>query len=173
MFKGQKIFLRGIEIDDLSFLSRMENNPGNWLVSGTLIPFSFSSLKEYILSVRDLPTDKQVRLMVCENEHGNPVGAVDFFEYDPAHRRAGIGILISKEHRQKGFATEALNLSIDYAFDFLNLHQLWANILKNNEQSIRLFTNCGFDLSGVKKQWVINEGKWLDEGFYQLINPKA
>ena len=154
MFKGQKIYLRGIELDDLSFLGIIENNPENWHVSGTLIPFSDSSLKDYILSVRDLPADKQVRLIICQNKNNQPVGAVDLFEYDPVHRRTGIGILIGEKQRKKGFASEALTLSIDYAFNFLNLHQLWANILQNNSHSILLFENCGFTNSGKKKNGV-------------------
>ena len=172
MFKGRKIYLRGIELDDISFLTLIENNPENWQVSGTLIPFSDSSLKDYIISIRDLPSDKQVRFIICQNNTDLPIGAVDFFEYDPVHRRAGIGILIRKEQRQKGLATEALKLSVDYAFGFLNLHQLWANILQNNNSSIQLFEKSGFSLSGIKKGWNLNDGKWLDEGFYQLFNPK-
>ena len=171
MFKGDHIYLRGIELDDISFLTMMENNPANWQVSGTLIPFSDSSLKDYIISVRDLPSDKQIRFIICLNGSDLAIGAVDLFEYDPVHRRAGIGILINTEYRSKGYAAEALGLSIDYAFNFLNLHQLWANILQNNQQSIRLFKNKGFELSGLKKEWSLNQGNWIGEGFYQLINP--
>jgi len=173
MFKGRNIYLRGIELDDITTLTLIENNPENWHVSGTLIPFSDSSLKDYILSVRDLPTDKQVRFIICQNENNQPVGAVDLFEYDPVHRRAGIGVLIGEGQRKKGFASEALNLTIAYAFNFLNLHQLWANILETNNLSIRLFKNSGFELSGIKKEWNLHEGKWQDEGFYQIFNPKA
>jgi diamine N-acetyltransferase len=172
MFKGQKIYLRGIETDDLTLLTQIENNPSNWLVSGTLIPFTDSSLKKYILSDHDLPTDKQVRFIICENITNLPVGFADLFDFDPIHRRAGVGILIKERHRKKGIATEGLNLLIDYAFNFLNLHQLWANILQNNIQSIRLFKNSGFELSGIKKEWNLNKGKWHDQGFYQLLNPK-
>lgn len=171
MLKGQHIYLRGIEIDDLSFLTITENNPDNWKVSGTLIPFSDSSLKEYIRSARDLPADKQVRYIICENESNKSVGAIDLFDYDPVHRRAGVGILILENERNKGFASEALEILIDYGFNFLNLHQLWANINQQNSESIRLFKKNSFELSGVKKDWNLFNGEWKDEGFYQLFNP--
>jgi len=172
MLKGQNIYLRGIEIDDLPFLKITENNPENWQISGTLIPFSDSSLKEYILSARDLPTDRQVRFIISKNESTEPIGAVDLFDYDSLHRKAGVGILINKDERKKGFATEALKIIIDYAFNFLNLHHVWANILKHNTQSVKLFKSNGFELSGVKKDWILYDGEWLDEGFYQLFNPR-
>ena len=172
MLKGQHIYLRGIEISDQPFLATIENNPENWKVSGTLIPFSESSLKDYILSARDLPSDKQVRYIICNNDSDNPIGAVDLFDYDPIHKRAGVGIIILAEERQKGFATEALKIIIEYGFNFLNLHLIWANILQNNTQSIKLFKSNGFKLSGVKKEWNLYGGEWLDEGFYQLFNPR-
>jgi diamine N-acetyltransferase len=172
MLKGQHIYLRGIEIDDLSFLSDIENNPDNWIISDTLIPFSDSSLKAYILSSRDLTSDKQVRFIVCKNESDKPIGAVDIFEYDPVHRKAGVGILINEDERKKGFANQALKIIIEYAFNFLSLHQLWANIQQANTQSVKLFKSNGFELSGVKKEWNLYDGKWLDEGFYQLFNPR-
>ena len=158
MLKGQHIYLRGIDIDDLSFLTITENNPDNWKVSGTLIPFSNSSLKDYILSDRDLPTDKQVRYIICINENNKPIGAVDLFDYDPVHRKAGVVILILNDERKKGFASEALKIIIDYAFNFLNLHQLWANIHQQNSESIRLFKKNGFELSVLKKDWNIFNG---------------
>ena len=172
MLKGQHIYLRGIEIDDLPFLAITENNPENWKVSGTLIPFSDSSLKDYILSARDLPSDKQVRFIICKNENDKPVGAVDLFDYDPVHRKAGVGILILADERKKGFASQALKIIIDYGFNFLNLHQIWANIHQQNSQSIKLFINNGFELSGVKKDWNLYNGEWQDEGFYQVFNAK-
>ena len=172
MLKGQHIYLRGIGVDDLSFLKTIENDPENWKVSGTLIPFSDSSLKDYILSARDLPSDKQVRYIICNNEDNNPIGVVDLFDYDPVHRRAGVGILILADDRKKGFASEALNIIIDYGFNFLNLHLIWANIHQHNIKSIKLFKNNGFELSGVKKDWNIFDGEWQDEGFYQLFNAK-
>ena len=171
MLKGQHIYLRGIEIDDLSFLKTIENDPENWKVSGTLIPFSDSSLKDYILSARDLPSDKQVRYLICNNENDKPIGAVDLFDYDPVNRRAGMGILILEEERKKGFASEALKIIIDYGFNFLNLRQIWANINHQNSESIKLFKNLGFELSGVKKDWNLFDGEWQDEDFYQLFNP--
>jgi diamine N-acetyltransferase len=172
MLKGQHIYLRGIEIGDLSFLSDIENNPDNWIISDTLIPFSDSSLKAYILSSRDLTSDKQVRFIVCKNESDTPIGAVDLFNYDSVHRKAGVGILIKEDERKNGFASQALKIIIEYAFDFLNLHHIWANILQNNSHSIKLFKSNGFELSGVKKEWNLYEGEWLDEGFYQLFNPR-
>ena len=83
------------------------------------------------------------------------VGAIDLFDFEPFHQRAGVGILIAnKEHREKGMATEALAILIGYAFKTLRLHQLYCSIATNNEPSINLFTKAGFILIGEKKDWL-------------------
>jgi diamine N-acetyltransferase len=63
-----------------------------------------------------------------------------------------------------------LDLLIQYAFTKLNLHQLYANIDLENEASLALFTNFGFQNIGVKKQWNLIKGRYKDEALFQLIN---
>ena len=59
---------------------------------------------------------------------------------------------------------------MEYAFDNLNLHQLYANIGTDNVASIALFTKFGFEKIGVKKDWTLVKGKYKDEAIFQLIN---
>ena len=170
MLEGKRIYLRGVEIDDLNFIEKIENNPENWLISGTLIPFSRKSLEEYILSIRNLANDKQSRWIICTNDSDISIGAIDLFEYEQTHRRAGMGIIIEKEYRMGGLASEAISLLNDYAFSFLNLTQLWANILDDNLASQGLFEKMGFIRTATKKRWFLKDGKWHDEHLYQLEN---
>jgi len=99
------------------------------------------------------------------------IGAIDLFDFDPVHLRAGVGILIQEEFRKKGYASEALSLLIRYSFSILGLHQLYTNITPNNKASIRLFEKNGFIKCGIKKHWLNEGGKWLDELMFQLLIP--
>lgn len=94
---------------------------------------------------------------------------IDLFDFNPQHKRAGIGILIHPDFQKKGFASEALSLLIGYAFAHLDLHQLYANITTDNSKSISLFTKHKFEKVGVKKDWILTEGKFKDEISFQLI----
>ena len=91
------------------------------------------------------------------------------FDFNPQHKRAGIGILIHPDFQKNGFAFEALSILIDYAFKYLNVHQLYANITANNSKSISLFTKHKFKKAGIKKDWILSEGKFKDEILFQLI----
>ena len=113
-------------------------------------------MEQFIMnSQHDIYADRQLRLMIRSGEcftTGNlDIGRIDLFDFDPLNRRAGVGIFIVPEEREKGYAAEALELLIRYCFEILQLHQLYCNITSGNDKSIRLFTNAGFVQCGIKK----------------------
>lgn len=171
MLKGQNIYLRTIEPNDAALMLKWENNPENWAVSNTLVPFSEHLILQYVNSAQDIFETKQLRFIICLSQTDAPIGTIDLFEYDPLHRRAGIGVLIDEvTERNKGFANEALQLMINYGFNKLDLHQLFCNIFESNQHSIKLFEKNGFVKTGAKKDWVRLNKSWETELFYQLIN---
>jgi diamine N-acetyltransferase len=165
-----KIRFRALEPDDIDLLYEWENNTEVWQVSNTYEPFSKYVLAKYIKeSHRDIYESKEVRLII-ETINGKPVGAIDLFDFDPFHFRAGVGILIhNEEDRKLGYATDALQLLCIYAANNLRLHQLFANIAEDNLPSIQLFTKNGFNLAGTKKDWCRTTDGWKAELMFQKI----
>jgi len=167
--KGEHIYLRALELCDLDFLYTIENNIALWEISGTLVPYSKKVLQLYLdNSHRDIYDVKQLRLCICNLEH-HTIGLIDIFDFDPKNLRAGIGIVVSQNARNKGAGGEALDLLLDYTFKTLNLHQLYANITEDNTTSINLFKKKGFKSVGVKKDWIFAEGKFKNEILFQKI----
>jgi len=171
--RSENLQLRALEPEDIDILYDWENNTSVWHLSGTLAPFSRFALEQYILNAgEDIFTSKQLRLMI--DLHSIPeyqtIGCVDLFDFDPQHLRAGIGIMIVDDYRGKGYASEALDMVIEYAFGRLQLHQLYANVLKNNEASLGLFKRKHFQEIGVKKEWIRTNDSWMDEILLQRLN---
>ncbi|MDB9830587.1 MAG: GNAT family N-acetyltransferase [Polaribacter sp.] len=163
--------LRAIEPEDLEFLFEIENNEAIWEVSHTQVPFSKYVLKQYLENAHlDIFETKQLRLLIEEKNTKNRMGMVDLFDFNPQHRRAGIGILVHPKFQKKGVASIALEMIIRYAFSQLNLHQLYANIITNNKQSISLFKKNNFVMVGEKKDWILSNGAFKNEFLFQLIN---
>ena len=173
---GENIKLRAIEPADLDFIYKWENDPENWLVSNTSVPFSKHVLKKYIENAHlDIYEARQLRLMISLlDQQGNDldvIGTIDLFDFDPFHRRAGVGILIAKkESRKKGLASEALSILIDYAFETLHLHQLYCNIAVKNAPSLKLFRKFGFSEIGVQKEWLRQNNSWVDVVLLQKLS---
>ena len=165
--KSDKIFLRAVEPTDLDLLLTWENNPEYWRVSNTLTPFSKELLEQYVYAAQDIYAVKQIRLMIGETSSGKAVGAVDLFDFEPRHQRAGVGILIDAEFRRKGCAHDALLLVKNYALNVVGIRNLFATILADNPASIALFEKAGFEKVGHRKNWFHDGKNWIDEYMYQ------
>lgn len=170
--KGNTIYLRALEPEDLEFVYAIENNESIWNVSNTQTPYSRFLIRQYLENAhQDIYEAKQLRLAICMNDTFEAIGLIDLFNFDPNNNRAGVGIVISNDAmRNSGIGSEALQLIINYAFNQLQLHQLYANIGSKNEISISLFTKFGFQKIGIKKDWNKIQNLYEDEFFYQLIN---
>lgn len=171
-FQGDHIYLRALERSDLEFLYVLENTTEVWEISGTLVPYSKTVLKLYLEhAMKDIHEVKQLRLVICAQGSDEAVGSLDLFDYDPVHRRAGLGIVIARtEDRGRGWGGEAISLMLDYAFGTLEMKQVYANILAGNDASKYLFEKLGFTAVGIKKDWIRFNGTFKDEILYQKIN---
>lgn len=170
--KGENIYLRALEPNDLEFVYAMENDESIWEVSNTQTPYSRFLVRQYLENAQqDIYEAKQLRLAICQDQDFPAIGLIDLFEFDPKNNRAGVGIVIQKgENRNQNIGSEALELLMKYAFHNLNLHQLYANISVENVASIALFTKFGFEKIGIKKDWILLNNHYQDEAMFQLIN---
>lgn len=174
---GPNLLLRAPEPSDIDIIFSWENDMKIWHLGNTLAPYSRFAIEQFVLNTdNDIFASKQMRLMIDyhSSEKGTTtIGSIDLFDFDPFHKRAGIGILIDESARRKGFASEALKLLIEYCFKTLDLHQLYCNIEQSNSESIGLFQKSGFVHCGTKKEWLFRNSKWNDELIFQLINVKT
>lgn len=159
--------LRAIEPEDLDVLYRIENDVELWDVSTSNVPYSKFLLHDYVArSVGDIYTDKQVRLMV-ENNEGEIVGIVDLVNFDASNRKAEVGIVIENSHRRKGYANDSLRQLSRYASDRLHLHQLYAYVDACNEASRALFQKANYSCSAELKDWLYNGQEYRSALLFQ------
>lgn len=173
--KSGNIALRAAEPSDLGIMYVFENNMDVWLYSETTRPYSSYTLSEYIKTAHDdIYATKQLRLVIELTDSDGVrkvIGFVDIYDFDPTHRRAGVGILIGdKDEREKGYATISLNMVIQYAFQVLNLRQLYCFIEESNINSIKLFSHSGFKTCGQLEDWLLSVGTWKSVKMMQLIS---
>jgi diamine N-acetyltransferase len=169
--KGEHIFLRALEPEDLEFIHGIENDESLWELSNTITPYSKFLIKQYLEhSHKDIFEVKQLRLVISNYEN-KPLGMIDLFDFDFKNSRAGVGILVKESNNRKlGYGREALQLLIKYSFSHLGLHQLYCNISEDNDASIKLFSSQGFKKIGLKKDWNYIEGAYKNELLFQLLN---
>ncbi len=162
------VILRALEPDDIDLLYQWENDSSLWEVSNSRTPFSRHLLARYIQeATRDIYEQKQFRFIIQDNNL-QPKGAIDLFDFDPYHQRAGVGIMIyNKIDRRAGYASDALRALENFCLNSLGIRQLYANISEMNEASLQLFQKSGYQVTGIKKQWLKTSSGWCDEWLMQ------
>lgn len=162
-----------MEPEDLEFLYQIENNQALWGVSASNVPYSHYLLNDFILnSTGDIYTDKQVR-MVVEDEQHHAIGLADLTEFSPKHRRAELGLVISQEYRHKGYGVAALSAIIDYARQSLQLHQIYAFVPVANSASLAMFRQLAIEPTAILPDWLCDGQRYHDAAFIQVVLDKA
>ncbi|MFI3319103.1 MAG: GNAT family protein [Rikenellaceae bacterium] len=174
MLQGEAITLRALEPEDLELLYKWENETKSWPSSGTTAPFSRHQLAEYITaqSMGDIYSTRQLRLII-ELPDGQAAGAVDLFDIDITHQRAGVGIIVDPEKRGQRIGISALKALINYANQILRLHQLWADVACSNRASLALFKSAGFSQTATKREWIRGNNGFEDQATLQLLLHKT
>ena len=145
MLVSAEIKLRTLKDTDLDFLFSLENDKSLWAVSGTTELFSLADLANYISHAKqDIAIAEQFRFVI--DWQGKAIGCIDLYEYNFKRQNAGVGIVILKQYRRKGFAKQSLTLLIKYAWEKLHLKQLHTGIFSDNKASLALFQSVGFEM---------------------------
>lgn len=89
-------------------------------------------------------------------------------QHDIYRINAEIGYWIGEPYWGKGYATEAVILLVDYAFQELDLLRVYAYIFEYNTASMRVLEKVGFEKEAIIKSSIIKEGKVFDEHLYSI-----
>ncbi|MBO5810887.1 MAG: GNAT family N-acetyltransferase [Bacteroidales bacterium] len=170
--QNEILIIRAAEPQDAALIYQWENNQEIWRVSETYTPYSLYQIEQFLLGNNDLFANRQMRFIIEKKEDNTEIGCIDIYDFDPIHLRAGIGILLQKEYRKLGFASEALKLMVEYCFDILMLKQIYCLIDVLNTDSQNLFKKIGFEQCGYRKEWIRTPHGFIDELEFQLINEK-
>jgi len=167
--RGSLITLRAVEKDDAGTIFLWENNPANWKVSNTEVPFSMYDIHQLIEQQSDIRKSGQMRLVLQTNNEARPVGVIDLYDLNFKHGYAAVGILIAEDQdKGQGFASDALSLLVAYCSETLELRNLYCQIHGDNHASVQLFEKAGFEHVGTRKNWLRYKNQYFDELTYQL-----
>ncbi len=166
------IRLRAPEPEDLEVMYRLENTADVWEMGSATGPYSRFHIKQYIEQTQnDLFTDRQLRLMIVQEDVRQVAGIIDLCSFDPLHNRAEVGILIDKPFRRQGIGRTALALTETHCFRALGIHQLFAYVAVGNLPCRKLFESSGYKENAILKDWILaKDGKYTDVCVVQKMN---
>jgi ribosomal-protein-alanine N-acetyltransferase len=119
-------------------------------------------------------TGSQVSLVARHGRSGGIVGVLNLSQiFRKGFQNAYLGFYGMADFAGRGLMTEAMRLTIGYAFSDLGLHRLEANIQPDNERSIALVRRAGFRKEGVSPRYLRVGGIWRDHERWAVLSDEA
>jgi len=170
--RGKKVVLRALEHEDLSKLRDWRNSPDIRLRTREYRLLNMPNQEEWFQSLLEKPPEN-IMFGIMEIEKEELIGVCGLAHIDWVNRSAEISIYIGeRKYRDKGLGSESIDLLLNYAFDTLNLHRIWAEVYvlpKGYGVPGRLFLDCKFKLDGTLRHTVFRLGKYHDSEFYSIL----
>ncbi len=81
---------------------------------------------------------------------------------------ANLGYLLDEAYNGRGYMTEAVKLTLKFAFQDLNLHRLQAATLTTNFGSMRVLQKAGFRPEGIALRYLKINSQWQDHNLFAI-----
>ena len=128
--------------------------------------------REHILAALDKWDDgSDYRFFITLRETGEIVGQIGLTQIvRGVSQSCFIGYWIGLPFIHRGYATEAVVLAMEFAFDMLKLHRISLWISVENRQSLRIPEKLGFRFEGTAERALFLGGHWQDTHVYALTS---
>lgn len=171
MIRGEKVYLRAIEREDLPVLMRWRNLP---------------EYRKHFREYRELNMDMQTNwyekkvlgdpstemFAVCDNLSDELLGCCGLCYINWVHRNADLSLYIGKDEcyiDEDGIAEESCRLLFQYGFYQLGLQKIWSELYEFDYKKIDLYCNLGMRIDGVLRKQYYYDGKWWDSKMLSIL----
>lgn len=168
--KGDRIYLKELTEKDVTsrYVNWLNDQTINRYLESRFEKWNIAKLKKYVRNISCNP--QYLFLAIITNNHKH-IGNIKIGPINNIHKFTDIGILIGdKDEWNKGYATEALKLTISFIFSKLKLNKIIAGVYAANSASINIFKKCGFSVESVKKAQYIFQDRYTDSIVLSLFN---
>lgn len=160
---GQRVYLRPLERDDLPLLHKWLNDPEIRGLIGEVLPTSQSGMAAYFDKVQ--ADSSRVWFVIVVRDGDRMIGEAGLLRMFPAWRTTDLSIIIGdKTAWGKGYGTEAIELLLDYAFGYLNVHRVAIGVVGTNERALRFYERVGF-----KKEGIQRDGYFCNHAYHDFV----
>lgn len=166
----ERLILRKVTLEDVEDMYLYGSNEEvskyvTWNTHKTL-----ADTKDFVKFVLNNYENKQVAPWGIEyKENGKFIGTIDFVWWQPNHKIAEIGYVISKDYWGKGLTTEAAKEVISFGFEKMELVRIQARCFVKNIGSARVMEKTGMSFEGIIRNGMFVKGKHQDLKMYSIL----
>ena len=167
---GKNVYLRPITEEDTDLIVTWRNSDAVRPYFIYQKPFTKEGHLNWLKTM--IETECGYQFIVCKVEDDEPIGCTYLRDYDREHHKIEYGVFLGSEDvKGKGIGTEILGLTLQFAFDELDVHKVFARAFSDNPASIGSFLKGGFEKEAYLKDEVYVNGQYRDIVLLGKINP--
>ncbi|MHA1223616.1 MAG: GNAT family N-acetyltransferase [Candidatus Heimdallarchaeaceae archaeon] len=165
-FKGEKVQLRALEMEDLEKILEHWNTFETRIFLNTVIPMSRMMEKEFINHAHESAKKGTAYIFAIENlETKEFLGTCSLEDINNISRSAVLGIAIhNPENHNKGYGTDTMKCLLKIGFEVLNLHRIELWVMDFNQRGVHVYEKVGFKQIGRKR-----EAHFVNSAYHDLI----
>jgi len=158
---GKRLYLRPLEEDDIDRCLVWINDPDITATIALRFPFNRWREQEWFATL--YKTDRDIPLAIVLKDGDRHIGNCGLHQIDYPNRCAQFEIMIGeKEEWDKGYASEASRLIIDYGFNQLGLHRISLQVYACNSRAQSVYEKLGFIREGILRESYFRDGRYCD-----------
>jgi RimJ/RimL family protein N-acetyltransferase len=163
------VALRELTEDDIPVLAEYANNVN---VSRNLRdafphPYSVQDATNFITMV----SKQNPVTFFAITYQGHYVGNISLLPGTDIHRKsAEIGYFIGEPFWNRGIATKAVSMIVQFGFATLDIVRIHAGVFEYNRASQKVLEKCGFTKEGIFKLSICKNEKLYDEVRYAIVS---
>ena len=169
-----RLVLRMFQKSDANAVTKLCNNY-NIFKNTLYLPYPYSledALTWIERHLENFNANKSYEFAITDKETGELYGAIALTN-NQKFNQGEIAYWIGEEFWKKGYATEASQAILQFAFDDKKYHKVFARYFSSNPASGRVLQKLGMEKEGILIDHIKKEEKYEDLVYYGIINSKA
>lgn len=169
-WQEKNVRLRAVQPKDgeAHYYNRFDT-PGRLLVNYEVeLPPTQKEADEFVDKFKDFEPSTRRIMFTIENLDGVNVGGLNLNSIDERNGTFSIGIQMDRDHRGRGYGTNAMHVLLKYAFLERRLNKFNVSVLDGNIASATMMRNLGCEEEGIRRQMVYTNGHYVDEILFGL-----
>ena len=134
-------------------------------------PISTKEDSIYIINQysEDFKNKEEITWGVARKSDNKLIGYCCLGDFDDNSLRSQIGYGFKLCEWNKGYATEAINVMVEFAFEVMDLNRVEAEVTLGNDASVKVLKKVNFVQEGIFRERTIIKGEFVDDVILAII----
>ena len=147
---GERIYLSPRNVEDVEIFTEWMND--FYITDYTGRSYSTITLQEEKAYLEKNQDDKNT-FVIVDSTTDQMIGTIGLHCIDNINRTATLGIFIGdKNYWSKGYGTEAIQLILDFGFNYLNLNNIDLALMEFNQRALKCYEKVRIQRNRQKKE---------------------